>query len=284
MIEPFTPPPSHHPQFPREQLSLTERVALKIMSTLNRAGWIQEVGLLWGRMIPQQLVRMIFVRRLKARQTELLERLPPNASIMIVANHRTFFDLFVIGTALRVETKNKRGIPSVFPVRAPFFYDNPLGVLMCLFFSGGCMYPPVFRDQRKELLNPVGVEAMKWLLTQPRVTLGIHPEGRRSKQPDPFKLEPARRGVGHLIQSATEQLYILPVFVEGIDRSMGRALKRALRPKRSPPINLWWGAPHPAQSYQGSAEEIAEAVNQRIQELADQARAELSSSRDLEGE
>ena len=146
------------------------------------------------------------------------------------------------------------------------------------------MYPPVFRDQRRELLNPVGVEAMKWLLTQPRVTLGIHPEGRRSKQPDPFKLEPARRGVGHLIQSSTEQLYILPVFVEGIDRSMGRALKRALRPRRAPPINLWWGEPHPAKRYEGSAEEIAEAVHQRIQALADLARAELSPDQTPEGE
>lgn len=265
----------HQPQFPAEHLRWTERLALKIMSKLNRSGWVQDVGLRWGRMIPQQLVRAIFLGRLRCRQSERLAQLPPEASIMIVANHRTFFDLFVIGTALRVESKNKLGIPSVFPVRAPFFYDNPLGVLMCLVFSGGCMYPPVFRDERRELLNPTGVEVMKWLLTQPRVTLGIHPEGRRSRSPDPFQLEPARRGVGHLIQSATEQLYILPVFVEGIDPSMSEAFKHSLRPRRSPPINLWWGEPHPAHEYQGSAEEIAEAVHLKIQRLADLARAEL---------
>ena len=65
---------------------------------------------------------------------------------------------------------------------------------------------------------------------------------------------------------------------------MGGALKHALRPRRSPPINLWWGEPHPAQSYKGSAEEIADAVNERIQRLADQARAELKPPTGLEGE
>ena len=149
---------------------------------------------------------------------------------------------------------------------------------MCLFFSGGCMYPPVFRDERRALLNPVGVESMKWLLAQPRVTLGLHPEGRRSKQPDPFKLEPPKRGVGHLIQSATPQLYVLPVFIEGLDSRLTSALKRAFFPKSAPPINLWWGRPHPALDYSGDAEEIAEAVHHKIQRLADQARQELQGA------
>lgn len=272
-----TTPPQQQPLFPSEQLSLTERNALKVMSALNRPGWVQNIGLIWGRMVPQQLVKAIFLGRLKCRNSEYLEQIPPEASIMIVSNHRTFFDLFIIATALRSETKNQRGIPSVFPVRSPFFYDNPIGILMCLFFSGGCMYPPVFRDHRKEILNPVGVDVMKWLLTQPKVTLGIHPEGKRSRQSDPFRLEPAKRGVGHLIQNATSQLYILPVFVEGIDSKMSTALKRAFRPQSAPPINLWWGTPHPALSYQGSAEEIADSVHQKIQDLADQAKIELSA-------
>jgi len=271
-------PPERQPHFPEELLTRTERVALRLMSTLNRAGWLQRVGLRWGRMVPQQLVRFLFVRRLRCRGSERLASIPEDASVMIVANHRTFFDLFVIGTALRSETRNRTGIPSVFPVRSPFFYDHPLGVFMCLFFSGGCMYPPVFRDERREQLNPVGVEAMKWLLAQPKVTLGIHPEGRRSRSADPFTLEPPKRGVGNLILSATERLYILPVFVEGIDPKIGTVFKRSLRPKRAPAINLWWGEPQPALSYvrEGvTAEELAAAMRQEIQSLADLAREEL---------
>ena len=56
--------------------------------------------------------------------------------------------MYVGIAALRYLSSYKLGAPSVFPVRAPFFYDRPLGIVLNLIASGGCMWPPVFRDQK----------------------------------------------------------------------------------------------------------------------------------------
>ena len=272
MSDPMSDAIDQQPAFPPQELSFTERWAVRLMSKMNRPGWLQNIGLLWGRYVSQQLVKAIYLRRLRTHFDERLATIPREASILIVANHRTFYDLFVIATALRLRTKHRLGVPSVFPVRSPFFYDNPLGVLICLLFSGGCMYPPVFRDERKTRLNPVGVEAMRWLVRQPRVALGIHPEGHRVKRPHPYELDPPKRGVGALIEGASEGLYVLPVFVEGLDNSMGRELKRAVKGRKAAPINVWWGEPVRAATMQGSQEELATQAHALIQALAHTAR------------
>jgi 1-acyl-sn-glycerol-3-phosphate acyltransferase len=280
MSEPHSPSPQtahtrplEQPSYPAQRLRLTERAALALMERLNRPGWLQKVALLWGRHISQRLVQAIYLRRLCTFYDERLEGVPSDASVLIVANHRTFYDLFVIATALRVRSAHRLGVPSVFPVRSPFFYDNPLGVILCLFFSGGCMYPPVFRDERKHELNPVGVEVMRWLLTQPKVCLGIHPEGHRSKQPDHYTLEPPKRGVGVLLSDPSPNLYVLPVFVEGLNNSFGVELKRAFKGRSAEPVKVWWGEPVRAQELSGEPEALASHAHALIQTLADHAKA-----------
>jgi 1-acyl-sn-glycerol-3-phosphate acyltransferase len=269
----MTAPPTHQPRFPSHLLTLTERVTLKVMEAINRPGWIQRVMVLYGRHLCQRLVKAIYYRRLRVEGIELLRDVPPSAPLLVISNHRTFFDQFVIATALREETHHRLGVPCVFPVRAPFFYSNPIGALMCLMASGGCMYPPVFRDQRKGELNAAGVEVMRWLLTQPRVALGIHPEGRRSKNPDPFTLDDPKRGVGVLIEGAGPELMVLPVFVEGLSNGFGGELLRAFQGRRARPIHITWGAPFRAADLTGTPEELAAQAHAHIQRLAEAARA-----------
>jgi len=268
-----SPPPATQPRFPSERLTLTERVALKINEAINRPGLTQRLAVSYGRHVCQRLVKAIYYKRIRFEGLERLRDVPVSAPLLVVSNHRTFFDQFVIATALREGTGQRLGFPCVFPVRAPFFYSNPLGALLCLLTSGGCMYPPIFRDSRKGELNAAGMEVMRWLLTQPGVALGLHPEGRRSSGPDPFTLDPPKRGVGALIEGASADLMVLPVFLEGLSGDLGAELLRALRPRRAPPIRVTWGEPLRAAELTGSAEERAALVHGRIQRLADAARA-----------
>src|SRR5215831_18639565 len=101
----------------------------------------------WQRYVLIPFVGLFFERRLILRG---LDRVPadPGARILLVANHRTFFDLFALGYILWRHKGLSQKLS--FPVRATFFYENPLGLFLCLFFSGGTMHPPFFREASKK--------------------------------------------------------------------------------------------------------------------------------------
>ena len=135
------------------------------------------------------------------------------------------------------------------------------------------MWPPVFRDQRRGELNPITTEKMKELLKQDGVCFGFHPEGRRSKNPDKYTLEPPKKGVGQLIESANDKLVVVPLFISGLSSSAKK--EWGLRRKtaaQSHPLKFYWGEPRLAKHYQGSTLDIAHSVHKEIQDLADEAR------------
>jgi 1-acyl-sn-glycerol-3-phosphate acyltransferase len=82
---------------------------------------------------------------------ERLPPLPPEESYIVVCNHRSIFDMFLVISELV-----RRGIVRqriLFPVKSEFFYDNALGMLvngMCSFFA---MYPPIFRSRAQGRRN-----------------------------------------------------------------------------------------------------------------------------------
>ena len=114
-----------------------------------------------------------------------IENLPPlemRQSYILVSNHRSFFDLYVIfGDLVRRGLKHR----IVFPVRSTFFYDNPLGLFVNGVMSFFAMYPPLFRERKKLILNPTSLDELSWLLKRGGMVAGIHPEGTRKKDDDP---------------------------------------------------------------------------------------------------
>src|SRR3954465_13899346 len=148
------------------------------------------------------------------RHVHGLSRLPDferGQSYILVANHRSFFDLYVVFGDLV-----HRGLTHriLFPVRSKFFYDNPLGLLVNGFMSFFAMYPPLFRDRKKALMNPLALEELAFLLRRGGMFAGTRPEGTRTRDDDPYTFLPAQRGVGEVIQDS--RVPVIPVFINGL--------------------------------------------------------------------
>ena len=142
---------------------------------------------------------------------ERLPRLDPRQSYLLVSNHRSFFDLYVvIGHLVRLRMRHR----ILFPVRADFFYTGPLGLFVNGVMSFFAMYPPIFRERKKLALNLVSLDELAWLLRQGGYFCGIHPEGTRKKDDDPYTFLPAQRGVGRVIHEA--RVPVIPVFINGL--------------------------------------------------------------------
>jgi 1-acyl-sn-glycerol-3-phosphate acyltransferase len=143
---------------------------------------------------------------------ERLHPLRPDKSFILVANHRSFFDLYALTAALLRWGMRQR---IVFPVRSNFFYDTPAGFLVNGAMSFFAMYPPLFRDKRRAALNALGLNELAELLMAGNTLVGIHPEGRRNPNEDPYELLPALSGVGRLIHAA-RGVAVVPVFTHGL--------------------------------------------------------------------
>jgi 1-acyl-sn-glycerol-3-phosphate acyltransferase len=142
---------------------------------------------------------------------ERLPRLERGRSYVLVSNHRSFFDLYVVfGHLVRLGLRHR----IVFPVRADFFYTGPLGLFVNGVMSFFAMYPPIFRERKKLVLNPVSLDELAWLLRKGGYFCGFHPEGTRKKDDDPYTFLPAQRGVGRVIHQA--RATVIPVFINGL--------------------------------------------------------------------
>lgn len=158
-------------------------------------------------------------------------------SVLIVANHRTFFDLYVI-TAELVRRGMKKRI--LFPVRSKFFYDSPFGFIVNLGMSFLAMYPPIFRERKKLAMNLLALDELSYLLHRGGTFVGLHPEGTRKLDDDPYTFLPAQPGVGRVIQSA--RVPVIPVFVNGLRNGMWEQVRTNFD-GTGQPIYLVFGRP-----------------------------------------
>lgn len=140
-----------------------------------------------------------------------LPEMPMDQSFICVANHRSFFDMYTV-TAQLVRRGMKHRI--LFPVRANFFFDSWLGFFVNGVMSFFAMYPPLYRERKHAALNVKSLEEIAWLLRHGGVFVGLHPEGTRKKDDDPYTFLPPQRGVGKIIRQA--QVSVIPVFINGL--------------------------------------------------------------------
>ncbi|HVU00632.1 MAG TPA: lysophospholipid acyltransferase family protein [Polyangiaceae bacterium] len=194
-----------------ERLSPTERFNISAIRRTFEPGTLDRAIRFCQRHVGSQWITIVTKNLLYVHGLERMPPLDPGRSFICVSNHRSFFDLYVI-TGYLV----RRGMPHrlVFPVRAEFFYDSPLGLFVNGVMSFFAMYPPIFRDRSRAALNLVGLDELAWMLRRGGTFLGIHPEGTRKLDDDPYTLLPAQPGVGRLVHRSG--VTVIPVFVNGL--------------------------------------------------------------------
>lgn len=214
-----------------------ERAQVRFVRSTLRPGTLDRTLRALQRTVGQWWIRAVTAR---LRHVHGLERLPPwnpSGSMICVANHRSLFDLYVVTAVLVSE-----GLPQriLFPVRSSFFYDHPLGPLVNGTMSFFAMYPPIFRDKKRAALNLASLDELASLLRRGGVFVGIHPEGTRKKDDDPYALLPAQSGVGRVVRKA--RVPVIPVFVNGLGNDLLRQIRSGISGKGEP-IHVVYGAP-----------------------------------------
>jgi 1-acyl-sn-glycerol-3-phosphate acyltransferase len=218
-------------------LTTLERAQIRFIRASLRPGPLDGTIRFFQRSVGQW---WILAATSNLRHVHGIERLPawgPSSSVVVVCNHRSFFDMYVVTAELVA-----RGLPYrlLFPVRSNFFYDNPLGPAVNGVMSFFAMYPPIFRDKKRAALNLAGLDELSALLRRGGFFVGLHPEGTRKKDDDPYTLLPPQSGVGRVIHKA--RVPVVPVFVNGLGNDLVKQI-RGNATRTGPPIHVVFGAP-----------------------------------------
>lgn len=195
-------------------LNPVERFNFKLADFFNRGPGMKEMMAALSATVGKSWVEFSTNNLCPAHGFEKFAKIDPTRGVLLVANHRSFFDLFVVAGRLFTLYGNHHDI--YFPVRSTFFYDHPFGQLLSIPLSCASMYPPVMRDKTRREFNRFITELMVELLQKPRTMMGFHPEGTRNRDPDPYSLLPGKVGCGELIHRARPN--VVPVFLQGFPR------------------------------------------------------------------
>ena len=201
---------------------------------------LKPILILWNRIHMVNFARTMNGRRWVIHGQEHLAQLTGEDRLVVVANHRSFFDFYVIGTILYTRTQLSKHI--LFPVRSPFFYDFWAGGLINAWMAGFFMFPPIMRSKERRGFNAYALERMAAELERPGQLIGIHPEGTRGKGDDPYTMLKTQPGVGRIILSAP-RVRALPVFITGLSNSLWTELKRTWFSRGDHPVDIMFGAP-----------------------------------------
>ena len=229
--------------FERADLRGFERLSVPALTAWNRSVLAKRLVYAFVRYVSHVWIQAVTRRRMRVIGAERLARLTPTRGVLLVANHRTFWDMYVATSMLEMESSFIERL--YFPVRARFFYDHPVGVLVNGLVSGGSMWPPMFEGFGRQGLNQSALDLCAEVLGEPGALVGIHPEGTRSRAADPLELLKARGGVGRVIQSCHEDVWVQPYFMQGLTNNFVAEVRRNFRApgRRGPPIVLVWGEP-----------------------------------------
>ncbi len=263
-------------------LGPVERAGFKLVRMMNRGRWKQfwtfcqrHVGSLWIFIATYNLMNV--------RGLENVERTDVERPLILVSNHRSFFDMYTVSSVLFRRTD--RPITLFFPVRAKFFYDNPLGWLVNLVMGWWAMYPPFFREEKeanKRVFDKFSVRELIHICRFGRGhVIGFHPEGKRNRSGDPYSFLPAQPGIGKVIYEAQPQ--VVPVFITGLRNELGKqVLGNWTGGER---VRIWFGEPIDLSAFYTNRDsvrthkEISDFLMTKIGELGEKDRAEFASLR-----
>ena len=265
-------------------LNLTERAGFWLAHRMNLGVWKcfwtfcqRHIGSLWIYLATYNLMNVFGL--------ENFERTDPDRPVLLVANHRSFFDMYTVSSVLFRQTR--RPITLFFPVRARFFYDSVLGWVVNLIMGWFSMYPPFFREQRdaaKREFDKYSMRRLIQLASGGRGTvIGFHPEGKRNLSEDPYSFLPAQPGIGKAIYASQPQ--IIPAFIAGLGNDLPKQILGNWRGGEK--VRIWFGEQIDLTTFYlrgdriRTHKEIADHLMSKIIELAECDRLEFANSNSL---
>ena len=261
----------------KEQLAVltpAERRAYKIANFMTR--YLKWPTVVWNLFFMRFLIWFCVGRRVEFIGTEHLKNVNSKSRLMLVANHRSFFDFFSIAYWFLISLHVPRKM--FFPVRSNFFYESFVGVIVTGMMGGWGMFPPIFRDKKKKIFNRYAIDRIIYEFRKSPSLIGFHPEGKRNKDKNPYSFLEARAGLGHVLLEV-EGAIVVPLFIYGLSNSMGVEIKRSWSMRRKDfPIHLMFGPPVNMDRFRGipkeeqDGQEIAEECMKAIRALAEEHR------------
>lgn len=265
----------------REELAVLspfERWAFRLTWRMNRGAW-KRFWTFCQRTLGAGWIHFSTYNLMSVTGLEHVEAASHERPVLLVANHRSFFDMYVVSTVLFRRTSWRKQL--FFPVRGRFFYDTVGGLLVNLVMGWWSMFPPFFAggDNPKTEQREFDKFSMRLLASLAREgagnVIGFHPEGTRNKGADPYSFLRPQPGVGRLIKDAHPQ--VIPVFIAGLGNDL---LKQVLGNWRGgEPVRVHFG---PAIDFSEFYErrdsvrtykEISDFCMSKIAELGEQDRA-----------
>lgn len=259
-------------------LSTFERFAFRLAERMNRGKW-KRFWTTCQRTLGAGWIYLSTYNIMNVYGLEHIESASHEKPILLVANHRSFFDMYAVSTELFRRTTFQKQL--FFPVRARFFYQSPVGVFVNLVMGWFSMFPAFFAAgdhpiPEKRVFDKFSFRLLVELARNGAGNIiGFHPEGTRNKGDDPYSFLRAQPGVGKLILEARPQ--VIPVFIAGLCNSLPRQIARnwnredVIRIHFGPKLDLTEEFKKPDRLR--THKEIADLVMQKIGELAEQDRA-----------
>ncbi len=202
-------------------LSAFERFSFRWVQRMNRGNW-KRFWTFCQRTLGAGWIHLSTYNLMQVYGLEHVEAAARDRPILIVANHRSFFDMYTVSTALFRNTSWRKQL--FFPVRGRFFYQGPLGLFVNLVMGWWSMYPPFFATGDKPLpeKRAFDIYSLRLLTELCRAgagnVIGFHPEGTRNKGWNPYTYLRPQPGVGKLIKDAAPQ--VIPVFIAGLGNDL----------------------------------------------------------------
>jgi 1-acyl-sn-glycerol-3-phosphate acyltransferase len=267
--------------FPQEidVLDPAERIGFRLAHRMNLGGWKRlmtfcqrHFGSLWIYLATYNLMNVFGI--------ENVENAEVDTPLVLVANHRSFFDMYTVSSVIFRRTR--RPVTLFFPVRAKFFYDNPLGWFVNFVMGWFSMYPPFFRearDARKREFDKYSMRRLIQLCSEGHGhMIGFHPEGKRNLEGGTYDMLPAQPGIGKVIYAAHPQ--VIPVFIAGLGNDLPKQILGNWAGGEK--VRIWFGEQIDLSEFYEKGDrlrthkEIADHLMQKISELADKDRQTFS--------
>jgi len=230
-------------------LSWFERFAFRLVRRMNRGRWKR----LWTwcqKVLGAGWIHLSTYNIMNVYGLGHIEALSRDRPILLVANHRSFFDMYTVSTVLFRHTRWRKQL--FFPVRGRFFYQSVAGLFVNLVMGWWSMYPPFFATGDNPIPEKRAFDRFSFrVLTElcergAGNIIGFHPEGKRNKSDDPYSFLPPQPGIGKLIKDAEPQ--VIPVFIAGLCNDLPKQIARNWN--REEVIRIHFGEPIDFSDYQ----------------------------------